>query len=128
MSKEIGAKEEEHRLIQEISSFGGNIISPGAIKDYLEDAISFLRSKNKDIKLTVGFLKMYMLQSITRDEGKREKATILTEELLRCVGEYEANYFSNFINNLESNLQKQGRSFFSKTPKEEPFTLNVRDD
>tara|TARA_Y100001970_G_scaffold290727_1_gene425491 strand:+ start:2845 stop:3198 length:354 start_codon:yes stop_codon:yes gene_type:complete len=104
----------EEELILEISALASKFSSPKVIETFLRDTLEFVRKDKQDMKLTVMLLRRFVLQTITRNNGKRKKATELTTELLRCVGEYEANYFSNFIANLEKDLQEQGRSFFVK--------------
>ena len=107
-------KDKEGKLILEISNLAIPQNPQIDTADFLKDVLRSLRTNNKDIGLATTLLKRFVLQAITRDDGKRKRAAELTVELLGCVGKGEADYFSDFLSNLEKSLEKEGRSFFSK--------------
>jgi hypothetical protein len=117
MFEELDDKELEDKsesdLITEVSDLVGDKFGAETAKMYLAGVMENLRS-GQGIKYTAGHLRGYFLQSITRDEGKRRKAADLVIQLLGLAGEDEANYFSNFLNDLEADLQEEGRSWFEK--------------
>ena len=112
MFEELEDKSESD-LIAEVSGLVGEKFGTETAKMYLAGVMENLRS-DQGIKYTAGHLRGYFLQSITRDEGKRRKAADLVVQLLGHIGESEASYFSNFLNDLESELQEEGRSWFEK--------------
>ena len=103
----------EKKLVEKISSM--SIIQPAPVTEkFLLDALSGFKEKDIKIEEFCFLLKMFVLQPITRFEGKRNIAKNMLIKLLEYVGNHEANYFENYINKVEAELQKQGRSYFEK--------------
>jgi len=112
MFEELEDKSESD-LITEVSELSENEFSQESAKWYLEGFIKNLRS-GQAIESLAGHLRAYFLQYITRDEGKRKRAADLVIQLLGHVGEDEAKYFSNYLNDMEAKFQEEGRSWFEK--------------
>jgi hypothetical protein len=110
--KELEDKSESD-LITEVSDLVGEKFGAETAKMYLAGVMENLRS-GQEIKYTAGHLRGYFLQAITRDEGKRRKAADLVVQLLGHIGESEASYFSNHLNDMEAEFQEEGRSWFEK--------------
>ena len=116
-SKKLEGKEPEGKsesdLIAEVSQLVGEKLGTETAKMYLTGVMENIRS-GQGIKYTAGHLRGYFLQNITRGEGKRRKAAGLVIQILGRAGEGEADYFSNYLNELEAELQEEGRSWFEK--------------
>jgi len=113
MIKKLGSKSEAD-LITEVSSLAEAEIDQATVKFYLENTMDQLRHGGKSIELAAGPLRGWVLQRITRDEEKRRKAADLVIQLLGYIGDSEAEYFSNHLNNMEAEFQRDGKSWFKK--------------
>jgi hypothetical protein len=113
MTEELENKSESD-LIKEIASLAGAKVDQVTTEIYLVGTIESLKTGDQKIEDAVPFLRGGVLQRITRDEGKRRRATDLTVQLLGQLGEREASYLSNYLNDMETEFQEEGRSWFEK--------------
>jgi hypothetical protein len=113
MTEELEGKSESD-LIKEIAGLAGAKVDQVTTEIYLTGTMESLKTGDQDIKDAVPFLRGGVLQRITRDEGKRGKAAELTIQLLGQIGEHEANYLSNYLSDMETEFQEEGRSWFEK--------------
>jgi len=104
----------ERELIKEISDLAGAKLDQITAEVYLSGVIESLKAGSQDIEAAAPMLRRAVLQRVTRDEGKRGKAVELTIQLLSQIGEHEADYLSSYLNDMETELKKEGRSWFEK--------------
>ena len=71
-------------------------------------------TKDSNIEIESSILRIYLLQRITRSEGKRKNAVVFITKLLHLTGKENAEYFEGFIQSLEDRLNKSGLSYFNK--------------
>ena len=111
----VGLIKSEEKLMSELATMAKDMRQPEDTLRFLSDIITWLRRDSTTIESIAGVVRMYVLQPITRTNGKRREATSILIDLLRHVGDLEAEYFESYINMFEKDMNKKGRSFFIKT-------------
>lgn len=101
-------------IIDEISNLLSNPDEKEEVESYLQEVYNRLRAQESNIEIESSILRIYLLQRITRSEGKRKNAVKFITKLLLLTGEKNAKYFENFIQSIEDRLNKSGLSYLDK--------------
>lgn len=103
----------EEKIVEEISSMSS--IQPYEVtRKFLLDSIVSFKDRSSRIEDFVYLLRIMVLQPITRSGGERLRAKNMLIKLLEYVGKHEAHCFAKYIDELEAEAKKQGRSYFEK--------------
>ena len=104
----------EEELIRRLAFMAKELRPQDDTIDFLEQILVALKRRELFIENIAGHVRLYVLQPITRASGKRQNAVSILVELLKHVGDSEANYFKSHINQFEESLRGEGRSFLEK--------------
>ena len=107
-------KRSEKKLIDQISLMSRKTQPVRSTREFLLDLMNGLRDKSIDIRDYCFMVRIFVLQPVTRDRGKRRAATDMLIKLLSYIGRNESAIFRDYINNIEKRLNKDGRSYFHR--------------
>ena len=108
-------KRSERKLIDQLSFMSRKLQPPSKTKEFLRDLLEGLRDKSIKMEDFCFPTRVFVLQPITRADNKRRSAAKMLINLLNHVGKEEAEIFQLYLDRIEEDLNKSGRSYFKKT-------------
>ena len=115
----LKAAEKRKALIKSLLKIIEGYREREAAKNFLNGLEESLRNKSiwkssskAELRLISNLTINYFLRSITRKLGKRKRATDITLKIFETFGKQKAKYLNKKIEEMESSLNEEGRSFF----------------